>query len=124
MTEKDWKGFIVIQANPSSVQGHPWTEFDESNFGVSNLQKIVGGYIEMVQTKFPGIHMYCNEEGKLRQLPINRLATYLLPEHSDDVIVGDVVVLRDGKGGDEAPLDANDLYRVLKSVGLDAAATI
>lgn len=34
------------------------------------LQEIVGGYIECVQ--YHGLDLYCNEEGKINGLPVNR----------------------------------------------------
>lgn len=38
------------------------------------LQAAVGGYIEQVRVG-PGVVLWVNEEGRLRGLPINRLAT-------------------------------------------------
>jgi hypothetical protein len=47
-----------------------------------NLQSIVGGYIEAVNTMYddagtPQAVFWCNEEGKLQNLPINARATAL-----------------------------------------------
>lgn len=47
-----------------------------------NLQGIVGGYIEAVNTMYdvagvPQAIFWCNEEGKLKGLPLNRRATAL-----------------------------------------------
>lgn len=58
---------------------------------LETLQKAVGGWIELVYTKHND-EMYINEEGKLHGLPINILATKLFGR--DDVIVGDVVIVR------------------------------
>ena len=38
---------------------------------LENLQQIVGGYIEAITLK-PGVVLVCNEEGKIKGLPINR----------------------------------------------------
>lgn len=58
-------------------------------FSLQELQTIVGGYIEMVyldDSRF----MVVNEEGKLKNLPLNEKATELF--NSTDYIVGDVLV--------------------------------
>jgi hypothetical protein len=54
------------------------------------IQEVVGGYIELVPTANGG-YMYCNEEGKLLGLTINRPATQLID--FDDIILGSVVVM-------------------------------
>jgi hypothetical protein len=46
------------------------------------LQGIVGGYLEAVNTMYdeggyPQVMFWCNEEGKLQNLPVNRRATAL-----------------------------------------------
>lgn len=56
------------------------------------LQKAVGGWIEPVMMA-NGDTMYCNEEGKIMQLPHNPAANKLI--NFDDYIVGDVVVMSD-----------------------------
>lgn len=64
-------------------------------FSLEELQGFVGGYIELVPDltgKRKGKEIvYCNEEGKLEGLPLNREATlkYAPP---GDVLVGDVIV--------------------------------
>lgn len=66
-------------------------------FELSELQHFVDGYIELVIMKKGNGHatMYCNEEGKLKDLPINREATKLaLAADYGDVIVGNAVVIR------------------------------
>jgi hypothetical protein len=62
-------------------------------FTLEELQKYVGGFIELVYTN-DGKEMYLNEEGKLKCLPVNRTASLLYM--GDDLIVGDVLVC--GKG--------------------------
>ncbi len=69
------------------------TEFVPKNrkyFQLSELQNVVGGYIEIVPAT-DGRIMIVNEEGKLKGLPYNHIASNL---HGvwNDPIVGDVLV--------------------------------
>ena len=54
-------------------------------FELKELQALVGGYIEAV----PNVHpiAYCNEEGRLLNLPFNELASQTFGQ----MLVGDVV---------------------------------
>lgn len=69
-------------------------------FELDELQRIVGGYIEVVQVGvyadgcITALEMYVNEEGKLKNLPVNNLATMLYQNirATEDVIVGTVLV--------------------------------
>ena len=58
--------------------------------GLSFMQQVVGGYIEIVRIP-DGRLMVLNEEGKLLRLPLNVKATALY-NNLNDVIVGDVLV--------------------------------
>lgn len=72
---------------------------------LSDLQKIVGGHIEAVpyfdkfmwEKKKQSCVAFCNEEGKLLDLPINHRATFFwLNAKSapiDDVLVGDIAIV-------------------------------
>jgi hypothetical protein len=68
---------------------------------LQELHAIVGGYIEAVphwdQHNGQPCVAYCNEEGKLNELPINMRATVAwyreLGQRVDDVLVGNVVLL-------------------------------
>lgn len=64
-----------------------------TDFQLEELQKIVGGYIEIVGLLDNEI-MVINEEGKLADLPVNEKATefYIEANGFDDYIVGDVLV--------------------------------
>ena len=64
------------------------------DFTLGELKHFVGGYIEVVYLG-SGWLMVVNEEGKLLNLPINRTATQLYGNPSNDYIVGDVVLCRD-----------------------------
>ena len=61
---------------------------------LEELQKLVGGYIEILYSP-DGKQIVINEEGKMQGLPINYEATkiWLGTKHWHDVIVGDAVVL-------------------------------
>lgn len=64
-----------------------------TDFQLGELQKIVGGYIEIVSLLDNEI-MVINEEGKLSDLPINENATEIYNEVDGfyDYIAGDVLV--------------------------------
>lgn len=66
---------------------------------LAELQGWVGGFIEVVANQAPGPRtmMVLDEEGKLKERPLNLIATCWAHRHraiaTDDVIVGDVVLL-------------------------------
>ena len=62
---------------------------------LATLQGAVGGYIEIVSIGNNKI-MVLDEEGKLKNKPINRIATELYG-NPNDVVVGDVVVCDDNE---------------------------
>ena len=49
-----------------------------------NLQKIVGGYIEILQLDY-NTDLVCNDEGKINRLPLNRFIDY-------DIIAGTFII--------------------------------
>lgn len=59
---------------------------------LAQLQKAVGGYIEMVRIPDSAQYLYVNEEGRVHGLPPNLQATALALQN----IVGDVVLMRRG----------------------------
>lgn len=59
---------------------------------LEELQKLVGGYIEIVRT-LDNRYMVINEMGKNQKLPWNILATRLYVHGRRDVIAGDAVVV-------------------------------
>ena len=63
-----------------------------SHWTLEELQALVGGYIEVLRT-LSGRYMVVDEEGKLKNKPINRVAsaTYFFTGH--DLVVGDAVVV-------------------------------
>lgn len=63
-----------------------------TDFSLDEMQKFVGGYIEVAYPPSEhGAIMVVNEEGKLRGLPINKLASKAYFPNQD-VIVGDVLL--------------------------------
>ena len=89
---------IIIPADASQpVQSR---EADEQP-PVHELNAIVGGSLEHVPlwNDYMGMDcaVYCNEEGKLHNMPVNVRATVLWYQHNgrrlDDVLVGDVVMV-------------------------------
>lgn len=64
-----------------------------TDFTLDELQAVVDGYIEIVPSR-DGRIIVLNEEGKLRELPVN-LAASVLYGNRYDFIVGDVLVCND-----------------------------
>lgn len=59
---------------------------------LEELQEAVGGYIELVPLDHQGFtQMVVNEEGLIRGLPVNAIATRLIGQ---DTIFGDVVLIK------------------------------
>ncbi len=58
-------------------------------FRLKELQDAVDGYIEAVRTNHPDYILIVNEEGAIRNLPVNELASML----AGQVILGDVVLI-------------------------------
>jgi hypothetical protein len=80
-------------------------EVVDAHVNLKWLQNTVGGYIEGFYGRSSDWHGYCNEEGKLKSLPINQLATAFARElgwPGNDVLVGDVVFLGTTSGGSES----------------------
>ena len=73
------------------------TPANGSDFRLEEMQRMVGGIIEIVYFDDNTV-MVINEEGKLLGLPLNRDATAIFRAHypdSDDYIVGDALVCSD-----------------------------
>ena len=64
---------------------------------LEEMQKLVGGLIE-IATLENGDTLVFDEEGKLKEKPINEEATKLYRNNfiTDDFIVGDVIILKKG----------------------------
>lgn len=73
--------------------------------GLDDYQSAVGGWIEPVDSPSLGVTIYVNEEGLIRQLPLNARATFLWWFHvpaarQKAILVGDAVIvgLPDSRG--------------------------
>ncbi len=63
-----------------------------TKFSLPELQKAVGGYIEVLPSLLEGYLLIANEEGLLLQLPPNEAATNLSIYRGRSIIVGDVIL--------------------------------
>jgi hypothetical protein len=77
--------------------------FEHDFGGLSDYQAAVGGYIEPVYLQQVHVTIFANEEGKVRQLPVNRRATCLWwllnpSVRGYDLLVGDVVLIGSKRG--------------------------
>jgi len=83
----------MIKAVKITTQGE-MTPFDLSTNELEQLQAAVGGYIQAVNLS-DDITLWCNEEGKIMNLPHNPIAQVLWDKFfgaNTDLIVGDVVI--------------------------------
>jgi len=78
----------LIKSNGEEINVIPNNKKD---FQLDELQKYVGGFIEVVRTKDNKI-MVINEEGKVNDLPINQKASELYQYNEFDFIAGDVLI--------------------------------
>jgi hypothetical protein len=62
------------------------------NWGLEELQTLVGGYIEVRYTT-EGRYLVIDDEGKLKRKPLNIAATRLYVHGRRDVIAGDAVLI-------------------------------
>lgn len=84
---------VIYKANGEREEVHPENGKD---FKLEQLQKIVGGYIDMLGIGGDEIMVF-NDEGKLMGLPFNQEATERFQKafQTDDFIVGDVLICKD-----------------------------
>lgn len=84
---------VIYRTNGKREQVLPENGTD---FKLEQLQKIVGGYIDILGIGSDELMVF-NDEGKLMGLPINREATKIYQKHfnTDDFIVGDVLICKD-----------------------------
>jgi len=80
----------VIKLN---VNGTAETFEDTS---LESMQQAVGGRIQIIRFGSQEQLMVLDEEGKLKNKPINKVATLLANIHGD-YIVGDVLIAEDGE---------------------------
>ena len=76
---------------------------------LSKLHEIVGGYIEGVALDLPvsdPIVMLCDEEGKIKDKPVNNIASAIMAAYPFDYCVGDALILA---------MDGDDLVGLTES---------
>lgn len=92
------KGWIITP--DCHKKDGPFAEQEWDNEpSLDDLQRIVGGYIEVAIVNIEGqsCHMIMNEEGKLKGLPLNPTATSLYQEtHGPIDVINGTVLLLDG----------------------------
>lgn len=66
--------------------------FENRFITLKEMQEIVGGYIEFIYLPNNKI-LVVNEEGKLNNLPVNEIATFIYFPIIRDVIVGNVLLI-------------------------------
>lgn len=82
--------FIPARGEPREV-----TPADNQEFTLKELQKFVGGYIQLVCMLADGSRLFVNEDGKMRTNIINVEATRILASVIGpiDLVVGDAVLV-------------------------------
>jgi hypothetical protein len=91
---------LLIPAHGDPIEVHP-TE-GRTQFTLAEMRAYLGGYLEVVTMLPDGRIAWCNEEGKLLQLPLNRFATaLLLPQLRGDYIVGPLLITTRAEAGEE-----------------------
>lgn len=96
-------GYIVLKAN-GDIELH---DSDQVDFTLEELQKAVGGYIQIVRGCITQMLLVIDDEGKLKNKPVNPLATMLYAP-GIDCIVGDVVI---GTSFNADPYAEPDVYK-------------
>jgi hypothetical protein len=92
-------GTIIVIPADEAMPVRSWAA--EEQPALQDLQDIVGGYIEAVphwdRHLLDTCVVWCNEEGKLHELPVNQRATAMwwgvLGQPVDDVLCGDIVIV-------------------------------
>jgi len=84
------KKAMLIKAD-DTVEVIEYTDDD----GFEKFSDAVGGLLQLLPTLSFDLNacMYCNENGKYHNLPLNKLATFLSGFFPHDVIVGNVVIV-------------------------------
>lgn len=100
---EDWK-FVSAE-----FQVDPLDEELASKEQLPFFQKAVEGYIEYVNL-VGGISAVINEEGKLKELPPT--AAWVRDGKVLDILVGNILVVRDGPNGTTVPLLESDIPTV------------
>ena len=113
-------GIVIPHETRLEVFAHEFSD-------LTSYQAAVGGYIEPITIQRPRMTLFANEEGKVRNLPVNRRATclwwLLSPEaRGNDILVGDVALVgsRAGSGSTtDLPADFLDLLLAVQSFKIE-----
>lgn len=86
--------------------------------GLNELQKRVGGYIELIPQDRDDVTVYCNEQGKIEGLAPNPRATVAFGRYlqEGDLLVGPVIITgHDPETGDltDLPEDVQETFRLI-----------
>ncbi len=98
--------------------------FTQEFTDLTSYQAAVGGYIEPITIQHPPMTLFANEEGKVRNLPVNRSATclwwLLSPEaRGNDILVGNVVLVGTcAASGSTIDVPAEFLYLLMSAQSL------
>jgi hypothetical protein len=93
---------IQVDGTTTAIKG----EGEGGALTLEQLKAAIGGWLEMLRCDPDACqgfdHVYFDEEGKLKGLPINRVASEMLGRLDFDPLVGPVVFCRTGgeDGGD------------------------
>lgn len=97
----------IIKSNGQKTSVTPHNS--ERGFRLDEMQKVVGGYIEIVNIPTAAKQhriMVINENGKLERMPVNRRATKMFRDNRNypcpDYIVGDVLIANLQNPGQES----------------------
>ncbi|MBQ7874031.1 MAG: DUF3846 domain-containing protein [Oscillospiraceae bacterium] len=95
----------------------PYMKLWLPDYGLFELQSLLGGNIETAPTEREGLLLVVNEEGKNEKLPRNRKATGLLPHYMQrlDYIAGTAVLMKRG-AEDLEPLSVLEAERILAAM--------
>ena len=84
--------YIIVVKDSGEMNVHSYEP--NHNITLEEWQGYFGGNnIETVPSVFPGIEILIDEEGKLKGLPVNAIATGLVHPSVADVLVGDAVLV-------------------------------
>ena len=83
--------------------GEDW-EIRTAEDALPTYQKIVGGYIEHFEDTASGVHLFCNEDGKLKRLKPNLFSLSLR-----ETIMGPVFAVRSDDEGNFVGLTDEDV---------------
>lgn len=105
----------IIKITPNGIV----EKIDCEDITLDYLQSAVDGYIETLRIKDAPdrcLIMIIDEEGKLKNKPVNELAGEIAYIKFDDYIVGDVVIVKE-QDGDFVPLTDDEADKFLDWLG-------